>query len=100
MNVARPTALGSRVRFDTASDVARMRWFAPCRAELPVLSRDSASARKQFARVGAAARAGKLTLLCWCAPKLCHAEVITDAIVHASPGVCVLRQILAQDPHI
>lgn len=36
--------------------------------------------RREFDRLVALARAGDLTLLCWCAPQSCHGDVIKQAI--------------------
>lgn len=42
---------------------------------------DSKAARKFAALVKALRRTGSITLLCWCAPERCHAEVIRDRLL-------------------
>lgn len=43
------------------------------------LQRDT-PARREFDRLVALARAGDLTLLCWCAPLACHGDIIKTQI--------------------
>ncbi len=81
ISVARPTPLGNP--FPIASESDRAGAIERYRAELPLILARSAPARMQFARVVAAARTGDVTLLCWCAPKPCHAEVIATAVLAA-----------------
>jgi len=43
------------------------------------LTRDT-PARREFERLVALARVGDVTLLCWCAPRACHADIIKARI--------------------
>lgn len=77
-SVARPHVLGCNYgvkapRLEviaTYRDWLREQWRlrGPAREALYVLAREYA-------------RTGSLTLVCWCAPRPCHAEVIRDAII-------------------
>ena len=43
---------------------------------------DAAAVRAEMERLGALVREGeRLRLLCWCAPKRCHANAIADKVV-------------------
>ena len=75
-SVARPTALGNP--FDVAT-FGREEAIARYRVAFPQLLETAAGAA-QFARLLAAAREGDVTLLCWCAPLPCHADVIAEAL--------------------
>jgi hypothetical protein len=78
MSVARPTPLGNRFVVDRpytrAESIARYRQWLPIELER------NPRARAQIDRIVAAARAGDVTLLCWCAPLPCHAEVVRELV--------------------
>ena len=79
--VARPSALGNPYRIgpDMGREEAIRRYATWLDAELA--RPDSAAARK-FARLLKTLRTGGyLTLVCWCAPEPCHAEVIRDRLL-------------------
>lgn len=78
-SVASPSVLGCnyaqgrRTRLEVIAayrDWLREQWRlrGPAREALYVLAREYA-------------QTGTLTLVCWCAPKPCHAEVIRDAVI-------------------
>ncbi len=77
ISVARPTPLGNPfARAEYGREPAIQRF----RDALPGILIDEPLARAQFDHIVAAARAGDVTLLCWCAPLPCHADVIADAV--------------------
>ncbi len=83
ISVARPSALGNPFVIgrdgDRADVIGKFRvWFAE---ELP----HNPSLRDAFARILKAARRGDVTLLCWCAPLACHADVIADEVRRRFP---------------
>ena len=49
------------------------------------LERDT-PARREFDRLVALARAGDQTLLCWCAPRACHGDIVKALIERALEG--------------
>jgi len=78
VSVARPTVLGNP--FAIGADGERddviekyRRWFRTSLGESPAVE-------AKVAELTELARKGDLTLLCWCAPKRCHAEVVAAEI--------------------
>ncbi len=78
ISVARPTPLGNP--FPVGKQYTRSESIALYRNYLPLELERNPKARAQLERIIAAARAGDVTLLCWCAPKPCHAEVIAEYV--------------------
>ena len=76
ISVARPTPLGNP--FPVGPATTRAQSIARYRAWLPEELLRNPDARRQFDRIVAAARAGDVTLLCWCAPEPCHAEIVAE----------------------
>lgn len=77
--MARPTALGNP--FFIGKPYARAESLARYRVWL--LERIASGDPKvlaQLERIVAAARAGEVTLLCWCSPLPCHAEIISQEV--------------------
>lgn len=77
ISVARPTPLGNPFvvgrPYTRAESIARYReWFHR------EIETGNALVLAQLGRIEAAARAGDVTLLCWCAPLPCHGEVIVE----------------------
>lgn len=76
ISVARPTALGNPFAvgpYAREDAIALYRtWFAE------QIAARSPKVMVQLERIVAAARAGDVTLLCHCAPKACHANVIAQ----------------------
>ena len=55
---------------------------------------DAAAVRAEMERLGALVREGeRLRLLCWCAPKRCHADAIADKIVDLARRQDALNQV-------
>ncbi len=78
ISVARPTPLGNPFvvgkPFTRAEAIARYRdWI------VGELERNS-MALAHFERIVSAARSADVTLLCWCAPQACHADVIIELV--------------------
>jgi len=78
ISVARPTPLGNP--FPVGASYTRAVALARSRAWIPGELERNAKARAQLARIVAAAREGDVTLLCWCAPLPCHAEMIARLV--------------------
>ena len=80
--VGRPSSLGNPFKLESESEravvIARYRkWLN----EQPVTSR----AKKELTRlIGEYKKTGRLTLICWCSPKACHADVIAEAIMRGA----------------
>ena len=76
--VGRPTARGSRFKLADRSEEARAATIAAFTAEF---ADESAWEPKRAERIGelldVLRETGHLTLACWCAPKPCHADVIS-----------------------
>ena len=55
---------------------------------------DAAAVRAELERLAARVCAGeRLRLLCWCAPKRCHADAIADKIVELARRQDALNQV-------
>jgi len=78
--VGRPSALGNPClvgRDGTHEDV-----IARYRRWLRAQWRRGGAVRQELERLAAQYRRdGQLTLLCWCAPRPCHADVIREAVL-------------------
>ena len=81
--VGRPSALGNP--FLVGRDGTREDVIARYRRWLRAQWRHGEAVRQELERLAAKYRRdGRLTLLCWCAPLPCHADVIREAVV----GIC------------
>jgi hypothetical protein len=81
--VGRPSALGNPFR--VGRDGTREDVIARYRRWLRAQWRHGGAVRQELERLAAKyQRDGRLTLLCWCTPRLCHADVIREAVV----GIC------------
>ena len=77
--VGRPSPLGNP--FQLGRDGSRAEVIARYRLWLWARMQDPGSIqRRELERLLARAQAGRLELLCWCAPLPCHAEVIRSAL--------------------
>ena len=76
--VARPSRLGHPFKIGVDGD--RETCIARYREWLPGQIASDARIRAELDRIEAAARSGDVTLLCYCAPQLCHGDVIADVI--------------------
>ena len=82
-SVGRPSALGHP--FLVGCDGTREEVIARDRRWLRAPWRHGGAARQALERLAATyQRDGRLTWRCWCAPRLCHADVIREAVV----GMC------------
>jgi hypothetical protein len=77
--VGRPSPLGNPFQLgrdgSRAEVIARYRLWLWARMQEP-----GSIQRRELERLLACAQAGRLELLCWCAPLACHAEVIRSAL--------------------
>jgi hypothetical protein len=77
--VGRPSPLGNP--FQLGLDGSRAEVIARYRLWLWARIQDPGSIqRRELERLLVRAQAGRLELLCWCAPLACHAEVIRSAL--------------------
>ena len=76
--VGRPSALGNP--FPMRSEADRERVVAQYRSWLRQQWKTRGPARGELERLLELAKAGPLELICWCAPKACHADVIREAL--------------------
>ena len=77
--VGRPSPLGNP--FELGRDGTRAQVIASYRRWLwGRLQEPASTERRELERLLARAQAGRLELLCWCAPLPCHAEVIRSAL--------------------
>ncbi|MDE2106396.1 MAG: DUF4326 domain-containing protein [Patescibacteria group bacterium] len=80
--VGRPTALGNRFTHRATGTIAevvvgsRHEAVQRYREEFVQLLTRSRAAKAQFDMLLQRAEQGDITLVCWCAPEECHAEVI------------------------
>ena len=78
--VGRPSALGNP--FLVGRDGTREDVIARYRRWLRAQWRQRGAARRELERLAAKyQRDRQLTLLCWCAPLPCHADVVREAVV-------------------
>lgn len=84
--VGRPSALGNPFPMRTEAD--RQQVVRKYRDWLRIQWRTRGPARAELERLLEIAKAGPLELVCWCAPRPCHADVIKAAL-----------EALAQRPH-
>jgi Domain of unknown function (DUF4326) len=81
--VGRPSALGNP--FLVGRDGTREDVIGRYRRWLRAQWRHGGAVRQELERLAAKYRRdGPLTLLCWCAPRPCHADVIREAVL----GMC------------
>jgi hypothetical protein len=77
--VGRPSPLGNPFQLGRAGSraevIARYRRWLWARLQEP-----GSIERRELAQLLGRAQAGRLELLCWCAPLPCHAEVIRSAL--------------------
>jgi len=78
ISVARPTVLGNP--FVRGEDGTREEVVAKYREFFAVELRRNQAVRAAGDRIVEQARKGDVTLLCWCAPEVCHAEVIAEEV--------------------
>lgn len=76
--VGRPSALGNPFPMHTEAD--RQQVVQQYRAWLRDQWRRRQPARAELERLLEIAKAGPLELVCWCAPRACHADVVKAAI--------------------
>ncbi len=83
--VARPSALGNPFKIGRDGDrdecIAKYATWLDTQLADPA----TAAARKFAGLQKALAKYGTLTLVCWCAPERCHAEVIGDRLLAVTP---------------
>lgn len=77
-SVARPSVLGNP--FVIGADGDRAEVIAKYRAWFDDARRNDARVRAAVDRLASKAREGPVTLLCYCAPQACHADVIAEEI--------------------
>jgi Domain of unknown function (DUF4326) len=78
--VGRPSALGNP--FLVGRDGTREDVIARYRQWLRAQWRRGGAVRQELEWLAAQYRRdGQLTLLCWCAPRLCHADVVREAVL-------------------
>lgn len=75
ISVARPTPLGNPYHRDVYGRTGAIEAY---RIWLPEELERNPKARAQLDRIVRFAREGDVTLLCWCAPAPCHAEVVRE----------------------
>ena len=81
--VGRPSALGNP--FLVGRDGTREDVIARYRRWLRAQWRHGGAVRQELEQLAAQYRRdGQLTLLCWCAPRPCHADVVREAVL----GLC------------
>ncbi|MAF12308.1 hypothetical protein CMK11_17820 [Candidatus Poribacteria bacterium] len=80
--VGRPTALGSRFKLKDASDEARAATISTFAEDFADEGAWEPKRAERVAELLAELReTGELTLACWCAPKACHADVISEYLL-------------------
>jgi hypothetical protein len=83
--VGRPSALGNP--FLVGRDGTREDVIARYRRWLRVQWRKQGTVRRELECLAAKYRRdGQLTLLCWCAPLPCHADVVREAVLASAKG--------------
>ena len=76
--VGRPSVLGNP--FPMRSEADRERVVTQYRNWLRQQWKARGPARAELERLLEIAKAGPLELVCWCAPRACHADVIREAL--------------------
>ena len=80
--VGRPTALGSRIKPKDRSEEERANIIAAFTAEFADEGSWCPKRADRMAELLAELREeGELTLACWCAPKACHADVLSGYLL-------------------
>jgi hypothetical protein len=80
--VGRPTAMGSPFKPADKSDKARADTIAAFTAQFADEDAWEPKRAARFAELlGELRENGSLTLACWCAPKPCHADVISERLL-------------------
>ena len=83
--VGRPSALGNP--FLVGRDSTRAEVIGRYQLWLRQQWRRGGPVRQELERLAAKYRRdGRLTLLCWCAPRPCHADVIREAVLALAKG--------------
>jgi hypothetical protein len=71
-----PLANRNKLRYEAERADVLARYIAWLRKELE----SDTEARREIERLADLAKGGDLVLACWCAPKLCHGDVVKQAI--------------------
>ena len=76
----RESALHNPVKDDDRlTSIAKFREYLPAQ-----LKKDPTAAQEFSSLLGTLAQEGSVTLMCWCVPKPCHAEVIRDLLLEST----------------
>ena len=77
--VGRPSVLGNPYRVEDGGRERAVRWYRDWLRAAWKRGRQEKTELLRLARLYKAH--GTLTLVCWCAPQACHAEVIQEAVL-------------------